>query len=504
MAITLKRQIDDDDKAIILKQHGRKCFATGHVIPEGESVHFDHIRAYALGGGTELDNIAPMCGQHNKEKGTLPLEDIRVKLRLQEFFGQGDRLTLRHLLAYLHHKNEIVRFAQAIAVEQDGESVKLSSTSKSVTHTLYTCPTTGWKYFYAILDVDVIDSDDDQDSAMSLQPRYLIFDKVFELNRHFQNHPVLQPSVARVVHNHVCLFDGQHKVAALLWNNRRVFECKVYLSPDVRLLNQTNIAAHDKFAQTRFFSSIMVMKLGSQFGADFDIYRKTEDDAPKTEAGFIDYLQRKEGSTQTKAQINERFRSYLYNSVIEHEDNKAAKYVSAGNRRTDEKPLTIDMLTKSLFSALLYRQPTDDNMVTDAYRRDDEVVNMVFILNAMHDLALGEWNPKSMASDEKQRKLVRIFGSKSMMAWSELFRDALCGKLDIQDGEDRARPLYRELGDDELNRIKDIIKRLVGWKVWISPANDEVDRVLSDNKSAVKEWFRKSGLTTGYLMGAPQ
>jgi len=248
----------------------------------------------------------------------------------------------------------------------------------------------------------------------------------------------------------------------------------------------------------------MVIQLGRQFGADFESYKKIEDGAPKTEAGFIRYLQEKEGGTQTNAQINERFRSYLYNSVIEHAENKAAKFVSAGNRGTDEKPITIDMLTKSFFSALLYREPTEDNMVTDTYRRDSEVENMVFILNTIHDLALSEWNPKAAPSDDKQRKLERIFRSKSMMAWVELVRDALCGKLDIQDVDDRARPLYREMTDGERTRISGILKRLVNWKVWSSPANDEVDRVLSDNKSVVKEWLKKHGLTAGYLMGAPE
>jgi len=100
-------------------------------------------------------------------------------------------------------------------------------------------------------------------------PRFLIFDKVFELYRHFQRHPVLQPSIGRVNNNRVLFFDGQHKVAALLWTGRREFECKIYLAPDIRLLNETNIAAHDKFSQTRFYASIMVLKLGTEFGLDF-------------------------------------------------------------------------------------------------------------------------------------------------------------------------------------------------------------------------------------------
>ena len=92
--------------------------------------------------------------------------------------------------------------------------------------------------------VDILDSDDDEDNKLRLQPRFLIPEKVFELYRHFQRHPVLQPSIGCVSHSRVLLFDGQHKIASLLWNGRRIFECKIYLAPDLRLLNETNIAAH--------------------------------------------------------------------------------------------------------------------------------------------------------------------------------------------------------------------------------------------------------------------
>jgi 5-methylcytosine-specific restriction endonuclease McrA len=87
MTVTLKRQLNGDEKAQILERHGRKCFATGHEIPADETVQYDHIRAYAESGATELNNIAPMCEQHNKQKGTLSLEDFRVKLRLEAFFS---------------------------------------------------------------------------------------------------------------------------------------------------------------------------------------------------------------------------------------------------------------------------------------------------------------------------------------------------------------------------------------------------------------------------------
>jgi hypothetical protein len=287
VAITLKRQLNDDEKQLILRQHGRVCFATGHLIPEGDSLHFDHIRAFASGGVSELSNIAPMCETHNKQKGQLPLEDFRVKLRLNEFFAKGDALTLKDLLGYLNERSEIPSYGASVAVRTDGGKVRVESAPTVLECQLYVCPTTGWEYFYAMLPVDLIDSDDDEDQKIGLQPRYLIADKVFELYRHFQRHPVLQPSIGRVRGSRLVLFDGQHKVAALLWNNRRSFECKIYVKPDLRLLNETNISAHDKFAQTRFYSSIMVDKLGAQFGADFLAYKNLENGEPKSEAGFM-------------------------------------------------------------------------------------------------------------------------------------------------------------------------------------------------------------------------
>ena len=211
------------------------------------------------------------------------------------------------------------------------------------------------------------------------------------------------------------------------------------------------------------------------------------------------YLGRERGLST--AERNERFRSYLYNSVLEDEGNRAALLVSKSNRSTDEKPLTIDMLSKSIFSSFVYRESVEDNMTTDAYKRDNEVANTVALMNMLYDLALASWNAKAGPKDDNQRRLNRLFRSKSIMAWSELLKDAVCGKLDLYDADDRARPFYRDLPQEDLARIKTVVERLVNWKWWVAP-DAEIDRVLADNKKAVKDWLKGHGLTTGYLMGA--
>ena len=151
MAIMLRRQLNEAEKQEIIARHGRICFATGHPIPDGDPLHFDHIHAFADDGPSTLDNIAPTCEVHNKQKGTIPLEDFRVSLRLREFFSEGDGLTLKHLLGYLQKTNDLKAFGQQVLVHlRDSEAV-IEAGLQRFASAVHKCPTTGWKYFYATL-----------------------------------------------------------------------------------------------------------------------------------------------------------------------------------------------------------------------------------------------------------------------------------------------------------------------------------------------------------------
>lgn len=503
MGFHIKRQLTEEEKKEVLRIHGPICYATGHGIVEGDTIQFDHIKAFSEGGESEIINIAPMCETHNKQKGALTLYDFRKKIAIDEFFKEGDALTLKNELEFFKKKKDIERFGEPINIisTKDG-IINLEILNEKKEFSLHECPTTGWKYFYALLPVGVLDSDDDADNEIGLQPRYLIKDKVFNMFRHFQNHPVLQPSLCRIYKNRVLVFDGQHKIASMLWGGRHDYECKVYIDPNPSLLNQTNIAAHDKYAQTRFFSSIMVAKLGAQFGKEFEVYRSLEDDIVKTEQGFVDYLKSKD--QLTKAEINKRFKSFLYNSVLDDESNKVSSLVSNGNRGTAEKPITMDMLDKSVFTLFFFRNPVDDDMSTSAYKREVEFENVIFYLNELFDKALFNWDSKKPSSDALQGKLNRMFRSKSIIAWTEIVHDAICAKLNIHDRDDQIKLMYNDLSDSEKENISFIVQRLVDWNIWSSPTDSGIDRVLADNKSAVKDFLRDKGLTTGYLMGAKE
>jgi len=502
MAVTLSRQISDDEKKLILERFGKVCYATGHKITSDSEIQYDHIKAFADKGASEIDNIAPMCKEHNLKKGRLPLEDFRVKLQLEEFFSQGQALTLKNELEYFKQKGMIESYGQSCYSSISDEKVELEITDRKTNYQVFTCPTTGWKYFYALIPVEAVNSDDDEDGEIGLQPRYLILDKVFNLYRHFQKHPVLQPSIARLYKNKILVFDGQHKIAAMLWGGRKTFELKVYIEPDPQVLNNTNIAAHDKFAQTRFYSSIMVAKLGSQFGKQFENYKNREDDEKKSEYGFVQYL--KQSEQLTVAEANKRFNSFLYNMVLETEENKMAALVSKSNRSSTEYPLTVDMLSKSLFSNFLYRSPLEEDMASIHYKRDQEVENIIQLFNIIYEEALHSWDAKKNSSDTNQNKLSRIFRSKSIMSWSEILKDAIAAKLDIIDADEKAMIFYRELNTESFDKIRGIVRRLIEWSIWTAPQESDIDRILADNKKEIKKFMKDKGLTAGYLMGAPE
>jgi hypothetical protein len=163
------------------------------------------------------------------------------------------------------------------------------------------------------------------------------------------------------------------------------------------------------------------------------------------------------------------------------------------------------MLSKSLFANFLNTEPVGDNLASpSAYKRDQEIAGNVRLMNLLFELSLCNWNPTAAANDHTRIRLERIYSSKSIMAWSEILKAAVCAKLELTDEEDRAMPFYRDLNDDTWAKIKVMVERLLNWTSWSSPAASEIDSQLANNKSVLKNWFKSKGLTTSYLLGASE
>ena len=103
----MKRQISDPEKQILLNKHHRSdgkiyCFVDNEPIDDENSIQFDHIEPYAKSEDSSLDNMAPVCKNHNLAKKDMSLSEYRDKLSIEKLFKskeeKGKQLKLNDVL----------------------------------------------------------------------------------------------------------------------------------------------------------------------------------------------------------------------------------------------------------------------------------------------------------------------------------------------------------------------------------------------------------------------
>jgi hypothetical protein len=343
--MTNRRQLSPAEKQQVLERHGMRCFIDGHPIDSDDDLEFDHITPLAAGGVTELNNLAPVCRKHNRQKRTMSLSEYRDYLQLTAFFDGGTSKYLDDVLAA-----KVKRYGQRLQYEIDStaERVTLYFDSGPKTLSLYQCPVTKWDYFYVLVPVEYLRNDKE------LQPRGLRVRSMWDLYRHFQRNTQLAPSICRFTElGELLLFDGQHKAAAQIWSGRKEVECKVYVRPNPKQLKETNLDAHQSYRQMPFYTHELMRKYADIFGEDWDAYLQL--DGPKSERGFVEYL------VNTKQMSHAAARGEVSKAIhwriLNDPENRMREFVSE-TTRTRSQPLTISRIQKTIFRDFLSAIPS--------------------------------------------------------------------------------------------------------------------------------------------------
>lgn len=485
--MTAKRQVNETEKQDVLSQQGLFCFIDHHPVTAASDLDFDHVHPYSEGGASAPANIAAVCKKHNREKGSLSLSEFRDRLDLRSFFAGAAKCRLDGLLTT---KLGADGFGQALSAEINEHSIKLffdETGPESVP--LYRCPSTGERYFYALMPVRHLHND------VELQPRALEPERLWELYRHLRTHTQLAPGIGRLVDSQVLLFDGQHKAAAQVWAGRNRVECKIYLDPDVRQLKETNLTAHDKLRQMPFYTSTLLEKYADLAHEDWESFLSTQ--GPKTEAGFVDFMRHRAGLTRAAA--IKRIRSLVYRDILDSPDNKLRDYITEENRGR-ANPLTMHRLEKTFFAEFVATPPLEDEFETDAWHRDEERKNLVFLFNAIVDQSLdGKWNPTF--NDSAHKKAARLFSAGALRAWVPFLHDAISPALQLFQSEDRRKVFYRPLKDSDLEVVSTLLARLLSHKVWVDP-DPALNDLHYDNPERAKTMLSQAGLTPNWILGS--
>ncbi|HEY5536478.1 MAG TPA: HNH endonuclease signature motif containing protein [Ignavibacteria bacterium] len=508
----MKRQINESEKQQLLVIHRNKdgriyCFIDNEPIEDTKNIHFDHIDPFAKSEETSLDNIAPVCKNHNLAKKDMSLSEYRDKLSIEKLFKEkencGKQLKLNDVLvakynvdyAYLI-KYEYLKAEEKIQIKYfiDNKKTNLPIVKK---YPVFICPITELHFFYAQIPVRNIINDGKEESEIELQPRPLILDHFWNLYRHLRVNTQLQPSICRIEgDNPIFVFDGQHKAAAKIWAGAQFIDAKIFIEPDVIKLMKTNLVAHDKLKQLRFYSSILADKLSQIYGINWQKYIETAE--RKSEKGFCNFIKYSETSTDEKP--IKQIEAFIVESILKHNDNKILPYVAPENKTGKQYAISRDSLNKYYFRYFITSPPLDIEIDSKEDFRNHEIENNVFLLNLLADkILIDKWNP--VANSEDHRKAERIFRTGSIMAWFPILRNVIYNKLDIINPNDADKILFRNIPPEKWLLIENFINKMFSHKIWLDK-DPNIDIVLGNKKAEItKKLFDEKGFTDKWILG---
>jgi hypothetical protein len=490
---SLKRQISDPEKLQVLGQQRRNgvlfCFADDHPIVDENEVEFHHIKPFSEDGPSDVANIGAVCKDHHRRIRTLSLSEFRDQLAMDTFFADAHPRRLDDLLNF---KLSADGFGRQVGVEGlDTSRVTLhfiNPQRPAQQCSVFACPATSMRYFYAVLPIEYISNDSE------LQPRPLEQKRVWEMYRHLSTHTQLAPAVCRIASGKIVLFDGQHKSAAQIWAGRKALDCKVYIDPDIRLLKDTNLVAHDKLRQMAFFTSTLIAKYSDIFKQQWEEY--LERPGIKNERDFVAFL-RTRGRTTLEAK--KMLQMAIEQDVMEDKGNRLSEYISDRNR-SRLNPLSINILEKTFFREFILSPPTEVEFEGPLDFRAEERRNLIRLLSVIADKELiGRWNPD--ANNAAHHRAERIFSAGTLRAWVPMLRDVIAHVLQLYDSADRDKVFFRPISEKQWGTIEGRIDRLFLHKIWDDTSPDIVARFKINSVEEVRGFLTSRGLTVNWILG---
>jgi hypothetical protein len=193
----------------------------------------------------DINNIVPVCSNHNRAKGDMNRSEYIDKLDMSKEFSRfesiNQQLKLNDVLHFKYGNEFGYPIEHNFEVNSWNVIIKyfIDKTRKNLpleeTHQIFQCPVTKMYYFYALVPAKNILNDGKECAELELQPRPLIFEHLWDLYRHLRISTQLQPSICRIDMNdgpNIFVFDGQHKAAARIWAGFGKIETKIYIEPD--------------------------------------------------------------------------------------------------------------------------------------------------------------------------------------------------------------------------------------------------------------------------------
>jgi len=496
-----KRLLTETEKQIVRAQQvgpdgSLRCFISGDIIGPDDVIEYDHIHAFSKDGETNVANIRIAIQKYNRRKSDQTLYDVRDNLRLERLFeAKKNDIRLQDIFDLKEVKRRTIHGTSTVSV------AKLDDGQVTREFPLFHDAILDVPYFYGRIPIAWIENDDQE----GLQPRVIDYKRLIAIRDHLKSHPQLAPSIGRLLGGRLKLFDGQHKLAAQVLNNQAEVDIKVYVSPDdpeasKKLFDSlmiTNLDAHSKLKQIPFYTSTMLDRLSVIHRELLEEFIAQKDPETHTEANFITFLTTQKGFTAPDAK--EILRSAIRNSALGA--SKLQDYVATASKDSGF-PITVDLLTKTIFRSTLYLDPSSARFTSEHDHRSAETSNFGIIAELLvEETGLKNWvpNTKGKSLTNEQLKARRIWHKGSVLTWSPYLESILIFALHLMTTAERNKMLYRPaISEKETEIIRVCLRRLFSHPMWDAP-EPQIDSLLVSAQKQ-DDLFNQKGLTEKYVV----
>jgi hypothetical protein len=494
-----------------------KCFICGDEINlQLDEVDIDHIVPISppFNGVDEDQNWAIAHASHNRSKGSKSLQLMRYIFQYRKQrdsrINQNKDFTVGDALANFYPTRQDL-YAEIIGSEMQISYLGIDSISKKEKFQLM--KDDNLTSFVGMIPFNWMYHDN------SVNPRS-IADLEPMIEEFYNGHPQLQPSIAHMEitspsqPSKIMLFDGQHKAAAQLFNNKERLLTRVFVNSDILLLKDTNFRAHTVVAQVHF-PDIVEDKVGRDlFKQGFDVYVAQTDPDKGSEDGFI-------YSLDNAADYREHLKRYIKYECLfdEGQKHKILNYVETVWARSKKFPLVYDTLDKTFFRFFLYLQDSSENLTLSEKYRKIERQNISKLMSIfVEEILENRFNPdigifkmEQKISDNPESvpnnhlAAYRICRAAPMVIWMDQLQKAVVLLLSGNPGYTNdewadERPLWIDIPVQQWDRIRKMFKFVREHQVWIEKSNKEI----LDSISATRQSDWKEILTNGRLPGRAQ
>lgn len=446
---------------------------------ELNTTNIDHIEPLAKGGKDSIDNFALTHESCNKSKQDASLSVARILSRLNNIKenadSNGEKATLHHVLdAYEGRKYDFKYSIEDKYLKYSYSEVGDNEVYKAK---IFIDKLSGEKTVFIDVPIEYIHHDS------FINPRG-INNSISLLVKEFKaKFPQLHLSLGRIEENKIKIFDGQHKAVAQILLGNRIIPVRLFVSPDIDRLVETNTHAGSSLRQIAFDKSIMRQLHYTLYNERIKKYQKDhqmfEDDFSFSEQQLVDYFK---GEANIKKYIIDNTKYCITNDI----DNKLKSYIDFEGK-AKELPISYSTFDKTILSCLI-----DSKLILSTqidYKADEglnprqiEINQIVSLLNILADeIYVDKFNPEigvhrieQKIIDKKDNNITenhliayRISKEEIMYNWM-LYLKKVVESYFTQTGHMyENNKLFQEPFPDQLwSNIRNFVKNLIALPLW--------------------------------------